>query len=82
MICYVKNDGANLFTMTNDFEQIVTYEEFGILGAFEGVYFCCALFKACQYDNFKEKESLSLQLVSIRSTKSSIQACIILLKKF
>jgi len=29
MICYVKNDGTNLFTMTNDFEQIVTYEELG-----------------------------------------------------
>jgi hypothetical protein len=27
MISYVKNDGTNLFTMTNDFEQIVTYEK-------------------------------------------------------
>jgi hypothetical protein len=66
--------------MTNYFEQIVTYEELGILGPFEGVYFCCALFKAFRYAIFKEKVSLSLQLVSIKSTKSSIQACITWLK--
>ncbi len=66
--------------MTNDFEQIVTYEVLGILGPFEGVYFCFALFKACQYAIFLEKISFNLQLVNIRSTKSSIQACITWLK--
>ncbi len=41
IICYVKDEGKNLSTMTNVFKQIVNYEKLGILAPFEGV--CLAM---------------------------------------
>jgi hypothetical protein len=60
IICYVKNKSTNLFTMTNVFKQIVSYERLGILAPFEGVCFGHALSKACQYATFDENVNSSL----------------------
>jgi hypothetical protein len=65
IICYVKDEGTNLFTMTNVFKQIVSYERLGILVPCEGVCFRHALSKTCQYATSDEKVSSSLQLVNI-----------------
>jgi hypothetical protein len=72
----VKDEGTNLFTMTNVFKQIVICEKLGILAAFEGVCFGHALFKVSQYATSNEKVSSSLQLVNIKYGQFSIQACI------
>jgi hypothetical protein len=47
IICYIKNEGMNLFTMTNVIKQIVNCEGLGILAPFASVYFGHALSKAC-----------------------------------
>ncbi len=39
IIQHVKDEGTNLFTMTNVLKQIVSYEQLGILTSLEGVYF-------------------------------------------
>jgi hypothetical protein len=46
IICYVKYESTNLFTMTIVFKQIASCEELGILAPFEGVCFGHAIFKA------------------------------------
>ncbi len=55
IIYYVKDEGTNLFTITNVFKQIVICEKLGILAPFEGVCFDHALLKVCQYANSNEK---------------------------
>jgi len=75
IICYVKNKGTNLFTMTIFLKQIVNYQRLGILAPFEGVCFGHALSKACQYATFDEKVNSSLQRVNIKFVQSSIQTC-------
>jgi hypothetical protein len=72
----MKDEGTNLFIMTNVFKQIVSFEKLVILALFEGVCFGHALSKACQYATFNEKVILGLQLVNIKFAQSSIQACI------
>jgi len=42
----MKDEGTNLFTITNVFKQTVSYEDLGILEPFESVCFGHALFKA------------------------------------
>ncbi len=51
----MKNKGMNLFTMTNVFKQIVSYQRLAILAPFEGVCFGHTLSKAYQYATFDEK---------------------------
>jgi hypothetical protein len=58
----MKDEGTNLFIMTNVFKQIVSFEELVILAPFEGVCFGHAHSKACQYAISNEKVSLGLQL--------------------
>jgi hypothetical protein len=43
IICYLKNEGTNMFIMTNVFKQIVSCKKMGILAQFEGVCFSHAL---------------------------------------
>ncbi len=47
IICYIKNEGMNLSTMTNIFKQIVNCEGLGILAPFASVYFGHAFSKTC-----------------------------------
>jgi hypothetical protein len=52
IICYVKYEGMNLFTMIDVLKRIVRCEELGILAPFESVCFEHALSKACHYATF------------------------------
>ncbi len=76
IICYVKDESTNLFTMTYVLKQIVNCEELGILAPFKCVCFGHALFKACQYAISDEKVILGLQPMINKFPQSSIQACI------
>jgi hypothetical protein len=42
----MKDEGTNMFTMTNAFKQIVNCEKLGILAPFEGVCFLLVLSKS------------------------------------
>jgi hypothetical protein len=45
IICYMKDEGTNMFTMTNALKQIVNCEKLGILAPFESVWFWHAFSK-------------------------------------
>jgi hypothetical protein len=77
----MKDEGTNLFIMTNAFKQSVSFEKLVILAPFEGVCFGHALSKACQYATSNEKVSLGLQLANTKFAQPSIQACITWPKK-
>jgi len=81
IICYVKDEGTNLSTMTNVLNQIVTCENLGIKAPFESICFGHAFSKACQYTTFDEKVSSNLQPLNIKVAQSSIQSCITWPKK-
>ncbi len=80
-ISLAMDEDINLSTMTNVLKHIVTCEKLGMHAPFEDVCFGHALSKACQYATFDEKISFGLQLVSIKTTQSSVQSCIIWPKK-
>ncbi len=70
----MKNEGTNLLILTNVLKQIVSYEKLGIFAPFESVCFGHALFEACWYATFEEKERSNLQPMNIKFAQSLIQA--------
>jgi hypothetical protein len=59
---YVKNEGANLNTMTITLKPIVSCEALGVIKSFQGVWFEHAFSKACQYVDTKEKNFQGLEI--------------------
>ncbi len=68
----MKDEGTNLFVMTNALKLVVNCDDMGILESLEGIYFGHAFSKAYQYTIVDEKLSFGLQLVSIKVVQSII----------
>jgi hypothetical protein len=55
IVVYVKNEGANLNTMTTALKIIINCETLGVMEIFHGICFGCIFFKGCQYAIVEEK---------------------------
>jgi len=76
IITYVKDEGANLNTMTIALKLVVNCEAWGVMEIFQGTYFGDAFFKARQNAIVKEIISKGLIYVSIKSTQIYLQKSI------
>ncbi len=81
IIVYIKDEGSNLNAMIGALKSIVNYEYLGLEDNFQGICFGHMFSKACQYGIAKEKIYKSLKYVSIKSTQTNLQKCIIWFKK-
>ena len=81
VICYVKDEGTNLSTMTEALKSVVGCDELGLAAPFEGSCFGHAMSKACQYATADDKVCDNLTPISVKATQSTIQACITWPKK-
>jgi len=68
--------------MTCELKSIVSYEYLGLEKNFQGIFFGYMFSKTCQYGNVMEKVCKNLKYVSIKSTQTNLQKCIIWLKKY
>jgi hypothetical protein len=77
----VKDEGANMNTMTTTLKSIVNYESLSVMECSQGTYFEHACSKAYQYAIVEEKISKGLKYVSLKFAQPNLQKCITWLKK-
>ncbi len=66
IIVYVKDEGANLNSMTTILKFVVNCEGLGLKESFNGTCFGHAFFKTCQYVIAKKRVCKNLKYVSIK----------------
>jgi hypothetical protein len=72
IIVYVKDERANLNSMTRALKFVVNDEVLGLQESFDGICFGQEFSKTCQYAIVKERLCKSLKYVSIKSAQSNI----------
>ncbi len=78
IVVYVKNEGANLNTMTTALKIIINCETLGVMEIFHGICFGCIFFKVANMQLLKKK---GLKYVSIKYMQANLQKYIMWLKK-
>jgi hypothetical protein len=82
VLCYVKDEGTNLETMTIALKSTISCEVLNLLTPFVGACFGHAMSKVAKYATIDDKVFKDLGVVSIKYVQSLFQACITLPKKF
>jgi hypothetical protein len=82
VLCYVKDEGTNLETMTITLKSTISCEVLNLLTPFVGACFGHATSKVVKYATIDDKVSKDLGVVNIKYVQSLLQACITLPKKF
>lgn len=80
-IVYVKDEDANLNTMTFALKLVMSCETLGVMKSFQGSCFAHAFSKAYQYTTIEERIFRGLKYVSIIFSQKKLQICITWLKK-
>ncbi len=81
VLCYVKDGGTNLASMTIALKSIISCEALSLLVPFDGACFGHAMNKAIQYTTNDDKISTDLVLINVKYAQTSFQSCITWLKK-
>ena len=76
ILCYVKDEGSNLVTMTNALKSVISCEALQVVVPFEGTCFGHAMSKACQYATTDDKVARGMKAVSIKYAQVAVQKCI------
>jgi hypothetical protein len=76
IVAYVKDEGANLNTMTTYLKFVVNCEILGMEENFQGTCFGHAFSKACQYETVEKKVYRNLKHICIKSAQYDLQKCI------
>jgi len=82
LLCYVKDEGTNLGTMTTTLKSVLSCEALNLLAPFDGACFGHAMNKTIQYVTNDDKVSKGLGPISVKSMQASLQAYITWPKKF
>ncbi len=81
VLCYEKDKGTNLASMTTTLKSIISCETLSLLVLFDGACFGHAMSKVAQYATNDDKDSKDLAPISMKTTQSSFQSCITWPKK-
>jgi hypothetical protein len=81
ILCYVKDEGINLGTMTMALKFMISCEVLGLVTAFDNVCFEHTMRKVVQYAINNDKISKYLMLVSVKFVQMSFQSYITWPKK-
>jgi hypothetical protein len=81
VLCYVKDEGANLASMIITLRLIISCEALSLLVPFDGACFGHAMSKVAQYTTNDDKISKDLVPISVKYAQMSFQSCITWLKK-
>jgi hypothetical protein len=69
----VKDEGANMNTMTTTLKSIVSYESLSMMEWFQGTYFEHACYKTYQYAIVEERVFRGLKYVFLKFAQANLQ---------
>ncbi len=81
VLCYIKDKGTNLASMTIILNSIISREALNLFLPFDGACFGHVMNKATQYVTNYDKISKNLVPINVKSTQVSFQSCITWPKK-
>ncbi len=76
VLCYVKDEGTNLVSMTTTIEFVISCGALSLLVLFHGACFGHIMSKASQHATNDDKISKYLAPISVKSTQVFLQSCI------
>jgi hypothetical protein len=76
VLCYVKDEGTNLISMTTTLEFVNSCEALSLLVPFDGACFGHVMSKASQHATNDDKIFKNLAPISVKSTQVFLQSCI------
>jgi len=82
IIAYVKDEGSNLYILTNVLKFVVKCENLGLEENFQGTCFGDTFSKACQYATIDDKVCKNLKYVFIKFAHVDLKKCITWPKEF
>jgi hypothetical protein len=82
LLCYVKDEGTNLTTMTITLKSVISCKALNLLAPLNGACFGHVMSKTTQYVINDDKVAKDFGPISVKSMQTSLQACITWPKKF
>jgi hypothetical protein len=76
VLCYVKDEGTNLVSMTLALMLMISYEALNLLQPFDGTGFGHVVSKVVEYATDDDRISKNLALMSVKFAQTSLLSCI------